>query len=84
MKYNSIKSLDSKLSSRYKQVDTPAPQAPVESKAKEVLKTLGDKIEESGKQEVTENIDRSNMSIEQVLKAIKDKERARSSNLKRL
>lgn len=84
LKYSSIKSLDTKIASRYKKDDTPAPQAPEASKAKEVLKTIGDKIEESGKQEVVEHIDRSNMSIEQVLKAIKDKERSKASNIKRL
>jgi hypothetical protein len=84
LKYSSIKALDNKISTRYKKVDTPEPSAPVETKAKEVLKTIGDKIEETSKPQATENIDRSNLSLEQVLKSIKEKEKARASNLKRL
>ena len=84
MKYTSIKALDNKISTRYKKVDTPEPSAPVETKAKEVLKTIGDKIEETSKPQATENIDRSNLSLEQVLKSIKEKEKSRASNLKRL
>lgn len=84
MKYTSIKALDNKISTRYKKVDTPEPSAPVEPKAKEVLKTIGDKIEETSKPQATENIDRSNLSLEQVLKSIKEKEKSRASNLRRL
>ena len=84
LKYSSIKALDNKISTRYKKIDTPEPSAPVDSKAKEVLKTIGDKIEETSKPQEPENIDRSGLSLEQVLKSIKDKEKSRASNLRRL
>jgi hypothetical protein len=85
MKYTSIKALDSKIASRYKKEDTPAPAAPVDSKAKEVLKTIGDKVEEASKHVDTDSmIDRSSMDLESVLKSIKEKEKRKASNLRRL
>jgi hypothetical protein len=85
MKYTSIKALDSKIASRYKKEDTPAPAAPVDSKAKEVLKTIGDKVEEASKHVDTDSIiDRSSMDLSDVLKSIKEKEKRKASNLRRL
>lgn len=84
MKYTSIKALDSKIATRYKQVDTPAPIAPVESKAKEVLKTIGDKVEEASKQIDTDAIiDRSNMDVQDLLRDIKEREQRKASKLRR-
>lgn len=85
MKYTSIKALDSKIATRYKKVDTPEPIAPVESKAKEVLKTIGDKVEEASKQIDTDTIiDRSNMDVQDLLRDIKAREQRKASKLRRL
>ena len=86
LKYSSIKSLDSKIAPRYKKEDTATPQAPVESKkASEVLKTIGDKIEETTKLVDPVSIsDRSNMDLADVLKAIKEREKRKASNIRRL
>lgn len=85
MKYTSIKALDSKIATRYKQVDTPAPTPVAETKAKEVLKTIGDKVEEATKQVDTDSmIDRSNMDVQDLLRQIKQKEQQKASKLRRL
>lgn len=85
IKYSSLKSLDKEISKRYKTVDTPKsePTDVDSNKIKTVIKTLEDKIEEAPMVAHDDEIIDENLSLDELVRRLKLKEKKKSSSLRR-